>query len=150
MPGFQPEQIATSDRSSVDGESQEATLPNIMADDERGVGQTSLPQSITEDSLSQSELSPLAPEFSPSCSALSELLSGSAENQYQRPSRIRNPPIMLNYDWFGSPSNVQHASVQPVQVMSNHPTFNMPTFYPWYYVPVIRNQLYPCHMTVAY
>ena len=150
VPVFQPERMATPDNSSADGENQGATLPNIMADDEQEADQASPPPSIAEDSLSQSELSPLAPSFSPSISVSSELSNESTENRYQRPSRVRHPPVMLNYDRFGSPSNVQHASVQPLQVMSNLPMFNVPAFCPWYYSPLVQNQLYSGHMTVAY
>ena len=150
VPVFQPERMATPDNSSADGENQGAILPNIMADDEQEADQASPPPSIAEDSLSQSELSPLAPAFSPSISVSSELSNESTENRCQRPSRIRHPPVMLNYDRFGSPSNVQHASVQPLQVMSNLPMFNVPAFCPWYYSPLMQNQLYSGRVTVAY
>ena len=126
------------------------TLPNIMSDDEQEADQASPPPSIAEDSISQSELSPIAPAFSPSISVSSELSNESTENRYQRPSRARHQPVMLNYDRFGSPSNVQHASVQPLQVMSNLPMLNVPAFCPWYYSPLMQNHLYSGRLTVGY
>ena len=58
--------------SSTDGRNQEATLPNTRIYDEHLADLASLPQDIAEDSLSQSDLSPLAPAFSPSISLSSE------------------------------------------------------------------------------
>ena len=121
-----------------------------MADNKQAADLASLPQSIAEDSLSQSELSPLAPAFSSPFLVSSEASNGSGNNQNQWPLCIRNPTIMLNYDRFGSPSDVQHASVQPLRVMSNYPMYNMPTTYSWCYSLDIRNQLYPRYKTVAY
>ena len=97
---FQPERIVAPDDSSAVGANQGATLPDIMADNEQEADLASLPQSIAEDSLSQSELSPIAPAFSPPSSVSSESSNGSGNNRNQRPLCIRNPPIMLNYDRF--------------------------------------------------
>ena len=121
---------------------------NETAGEEHEADQASLPRNIEENSP-QSGLSPLAPTFSPSISVSSESSDALADNQHRRPFRIRNPPIMLNYDRFGSPSNTQHDGVQPLQVMSNFPMFNMPAFCPWYYSPVMQNQIYPRHVTVT-
>ena len=148
LPAFQPEPIVT-DNSSSEEDNQEVTQLNETAGEEHEADQSSLPSNIEESSPPQSGLSPLAPTFSPSVSVSSESSDAVADNQHQRPLRIRNPPIMLNYHRFGSPSNIQHASVRPLQVMSNFPMFNMPAFCPWYYSPVMQNQIYPRHVTVT-
>ena len=148
LPAFQPEPIVT-DNTSSNEDNQEVTQLNETAGEEPEADQASPPRNIEEHSPPQSGLSPLAPTFSPSISVSSESSDALADNQHRRPLRIRNPPIMLNYDRFGSPSNIQHASVQPLQVMSNFPMFNMPAFCPWYYSPVMRNQIYPRHVTVT-
>ena len=67
-----------------------------MADDEQK--QTSyFAREYCRDSLLQSELLPLAPAFSSCTSVPFESSNESTENRYQRTSRIRDPPIMLNY-----------------------------------------------------
>ena len=121
-----------------------------MADDAQEADQASLLQSIAEDSLSQSEFSPSTPAFSPSISLSSESSNESTENRCQRQLCIRNPPIFLNYDRVGSPSNLQHASIQPLQVTSRFPMFIMLAFCPWYYSQLpLRIELY-CMMKILY
>ena len=164
LPAFQPEPSVMLSDQLTERNNQEHAPLNEMVREEQEVDQTS-PSSNTEVDLpSPPALSPLAPAFSPSPASSPGSSPTSAQRQPQRPSRIRNPPIMLNYDRFGSPSNVQNADVQLLQTTPNLPNFmfNMPGFQPWYYPPVIhhqlnpyyppvmRHQLYPHRITSAY
>ena len=106
-------------------------LTNIDADVQESDKFSTCPSSPTN-------LSPLAQEFSPS--SVSRASSPDEPRRFQ-PQRTRNAPVLLNYDCFGSPSNVQYASVSSLQLPWPTVVYRMPPYAHYGYSPF----LYYCY-----
>ena len=74
---------------------------------------------------SPTNLSPLAQEFSPS--SVSRASSPDEPRRF-RPQRTRNAPVLLTYNRFGSPSTVQYASVNSLQLPWPTVVYRMPPY----------------------
>lgn len=140
----QSDSRGSSDGSNSDTDEVEIFLPVLPNDDSSRSRRSSLNVPVvaeeescrTDISTPRSALSPTAPPFSPKLS--NESSPDRNELVNQRPERVCNQPVMLNYDRFGSPSNIQY--VNPLQIAFGHPIYPVPILPPWYF-PAMRPEL---------